>query len=182
MRSKAPASRASSGATAKTSHRRPPGAAENAAAGAVEHALDERDELVLVPERLLDEILGALLHRRHRHRHVAVAGDEDDRQRRAALDQAVPQLQAAMPSMRMSAIRQATRAGRSATGRTRLSRSRRRGGLPSKILSESAPPRRRRRRRTVPRLGIRASWAGLHESRLMEEGSGPRCGRLRPAA
>ena len=44
-----------------------------------------------------DEILGAFLHRRHGHRHVAMAGDERDRQRRTALEQAVLQLEAAHP-------------------------------------------------------------------------------------
>jgi hypothetical protein len=76
----------------------------------VEHALDQAEQLVFL-EGLLDEVHRALLHRRHRHRHVAVAGDEDDRQRALALEQPVLQFQPLMPSMRMSAIRQATSRG-----------------------------------------------------------------------
>ena len=60
----------------------------------LEHLLDQGDELGFL-ERLLDEVLGAFLHRRHGHGHVAVAGDEGHRQRRAALEQPILQLKAA---------------------------------------------------------------------------------------
>jgi hypothetical protein len=48
---------------------------------------------VLVTEWLLDEIDGAFLHRFDRHGHVAMPGDEDHRQRIAALDQLLLELQ-----------------------------------------------------------------------------------------
>src|SRR5438067_9063601 len=54
--------------------------------GAADAVLFKRDtdriEQILVAERLGQKLDGARLHRRHRHRDVAIAGDEDDRQRR----------------------------------------------------------------------------------------------------
>jgi hypothetical protein len=76
----------------------------------VQHALDQADQFFFL-EGLLDEVHRAFFHGVDRHGHVAVAGDEDDGQRRLALDQAVLQLQAVMPPMRMSTIRQATSRG-----------------------------------------------------------------------
>jgi hypothetical protein len=64
------------------------------AARLVEHALDQAEQLFFL-EGLLDEVHRALLHRRHGHRHVAVAGDEDHRQRALAFEQAVLQFEAA---------------------------------------------------------------------------------------
>ena len=63
------------------------------ALGMLQHALHQAYKLVFL-ERFLDEIHRTLLHRVDRHRHVAVAGDEDDGQRRVVFDQAVLQLQA----------------------------------------------------------------------------------------
>ena len=63
-------------------------------AGLLQHALDQRHQLVFL-ERLLDEIHRAFLHGVDGQRHVAVAGDEGDGQGRLALEQAVLQFQAA---------------------------------------------------------------------------------------
>ncbi|MPN05058.1 hypothetical protein SDC9_152308 [bioreactor metagenome] len=61
-------------------------------AGVIQHALDQTQQLFFV-ERLLDEVQCAFLHGVHSHGHIAVTGDEDDGQRRLALDQTVLQFQ-----------------------------------------------------------------------------------------
>jgi hypothetical protein len=62
--------------------------------GAVDGVLDPVEQ-GLIGKGLFDEVEGAIAHRPHRHRNAAVAGEEQDRQRRVVDAQHFLQFEAA---------------------------------------------------------------------------------------